>query len=174
MKVFLDRFNPYLHRPEFFGKAFTSIVAQAVYGGGKINKYFSFIGNALGFNVVKGCCITTLEPMTKEGMKKNDMILERQSKKFYSTLILKDYPTPSFLKLMIFRMSRTSLKLMLDESWRDYSFYNKTGWFESDYYYPVQLNPVKKITGIFIDFISNRIFRKQAAESQMLQIDGVK
>lgn len=167
MKVFLDRFNPFLHRPEFFGKAFTSIVAQAVYGGGKINKYFSFIGNALGFNVVRGCCITTLEPMTKEVQKKNDMIIDRQSKIFYSTLKRKEFPAPTFLKLMIFRMGRTSIKLILDENWRDYSFYNNIGWFESDYFYPVQLNPVKKTTGIFFDFLFNRIYRKNVTENQL-------
>jgi multimeric flavodoxin WrbA len=87
MKIFLDRFNPFLHRPQFFGKTFTNIVAQGVYGGEKIIKYFNFIGMGLGFNVVKGCCITTLEPMTEKGQKKIDRIIDKQSKKFYSTLI---------------------------------------------------------------------------------------
>ena len=158
MKVFLDRFNPFLHRPEFFGKAFTSIVAQGVYGGKKINNYFRFIGNALGFNVVKGSCITTLEPMTQEGQKKNDRIIDRQSKKFYSTLIRKEYPTPTFFKLMVFRMSRTSIRLMLDKNWRDYTFYDNIGWFDSAFYYPTQLNPIKKLTGRFFDFLFEWIY----------------
>lgn len=122
MKVFLDRFNPFFHRPEFFGKAFTSIVAQGVYGGEKINSYFSFIGNGLFFNVVNGCCITTLEPLTEEVQGNNERLIEKQSKKFHSSLIRKEYPAPTFFKLMIFRMSRTSIKLKLDENWRDYTF----------------------------------------------------
>lgn len=166
MKIFLDRFNPYFHRPEFFGKAFTSIVAQGVYGGGKINKYFSFIGNGLGFNVIDGCCITTLEPMTIEVQKKNDRIIEKQSKKFYSTLIKKEHPAPTLFKLMIFRMARTSLKLMLDDSWRDYVFYRNNGWFESDYYYPIQLNPLKKLSGKFFDYLFNRIYKKNVTGNQ--------
>ena len=60
MKVFLDRFGFLFHRPRYFGKTFTSIVAQGVYGGNKIVKYFNFIGKALGFNVVKGSCIKIL------------------------------------------------------------------------------------------------------------------
>jgi multimeric flavodoxin WrbA len=160
MKIFLDRFNPFFHRPEFFGKAFTSIVAQGVYGGGKINKYFSFIGNALGFNVVNGVCITTLEPMTEEVQNKNDRLIEKLGKKFYSTLMRKEYPTPTYFKLMIFRMARTSIKLMLDEKWRDYAFYKNRGWFESDYYYPTQLNPIKILTGKFCDFLFTRIYGK--------------
>lgn len=71
MKIFLDRLAFALHRPRFFGKTFTSIVAQGIYGGKDIVKYFNFIGNGLGFNVVKGCCITTLEPMTRKRPEKN-------------------------------------------------------------------------------------------------------
>jgi multimeric flavodoxin WrbA len=159
-KIFLDRLGFIFHRPLFFGRTFTSIVAQGIYGGEDIVKYFNFIGNGLGFNVVKGCCITTLEPMTEKGRKKIDRIIDRQSKRFYSKLIKKEYPTPSLFKLMIFRMSRTSINLMLDESWRDYTYYKKNSWFESDYYYPTQLNPLKKLAGKFFDFLFNRIYGK--------------
>jgi multimeric flavodoxin WrbA len=167
MKVFLDRFNPFFHRPEFFGKSFTSIVTQGVYGGDKINKYFGFVGNGLGFNVVNGSCITTLEPMTEETQKKNDRIIKKQTKKFYSTLIKKEYPAPTLFKLMIFRMARTSLKLMLDESWRDYVFYKNKGWFQSDYYYAVRLNPFKRLSGKFFDFLFTRIYKKNGTGIQL-------
>ncbi len=66
MKAFLDRLGYVFHRPEFFGKTFTSIVVQGIYGGDAIVKYLDFVGNGLGFNTIKGCCITTLEPMTKK------------------------------------------------------------------------------------------------------------
>lgn len=52
MKIFLDRLGFLFHRPSFFGKAFTGIVAQGIYGGEKIVKYLDFVGNGLGFNVV--------------------------------------------------------------------------------------------------------------------------
>ena len=52
MKVFLDRLGFGFHRPQFFGKACTSLVAQGVYGGRKIVKYLDFVGRGLGFNVV--------------------------------------------------------------------------------------------------------------------------
>ena len=159
MKIFLDRFNPFLHRPQFFGKTFTSIVAQGVYGGEKIVKYFNFLGMGLGFNVVKGSCITTLEPMTEEGQRKIDKVIEKQSKIFYSKLIKKEYPIPSIFKLMIFRWGRTSIKLMLNENFRDYTYYMKKGWFESDYFYPVKLNPLKKLTGRYFDIMAARTAR---------------
>lgn len=161
MKLFLDRLGFFGHRPLFFGKTFTCIVSQGIHGGKDIVKYFNFIGGALGFNVVKGCHITTLEPMTEKGQNKIDKIINKQSKQFYSTLVKKEYPAPSLPKLIIFRMSRTSVKTMLNEKYKDYTFFKEKGWFESDYYYPVKLNLFKKITGIFFDKIAIKMANRR-------------
>ena len=151
MKIFLDRLGFIFHRPRFFGITFTSLVNQGIYGGGKIVKYFNFIGGGLGFNVVNGSCILTIVPVTEQRKRKNDKILNRQSKRFYSKLIKSKYPSPSMIKLLLFRMARSSMKIMLNENNRDYAYYLKNGWFESDYYYPVKLTPFKKIFGEFFD-----------------------
>ncbi len=65
MKIFLDRLGFVFHRPCFFGKTFTSIVAQGIYGGDRIVSYLDFVGNGSSFNTVKGKCFTALEPMTE-------------------------------------------------------------------------------------------------------------
>jgi len=141
MKIFLDRLGFFFHRPQFFGRTFTSLVNQGIYGGGKIVKYFNFIAFGLGFNVVKGSVILTIEPVTEEIQSMNDKILDKLSKRFYSKLIERKYPAPSLIKLFLFRMARSSMKIMLNENNRDYAFYKQNGWFESDYYYPVKLSP---------------------------------
>ena len=168
MKIFLDRLGFIFHRPRFFGKACTSIVVQGFYRGNKIIDYFNFLGKGLGFNVVNGSCLNSLEPMTEKDQKKTDRIIDKQSKKFYSTLIKREYPIPTLFKLMIFRMARTSVKLLLDESWRDYTYYKNNGWFGSDYYYPAQLNPIKKLAGNFFDFMFTRIYGKKVRTEQVL------
>jgi multimeric flavodoxin WrbA len=167
MKVFLDRLGFIFHRPRFFGKACTSIVVQGFYRGGKIIDYFNFLCKSLGFNLIKGCCLNSLEPMTEKEQKKLNGIIEKQSKKFYSTLIKKEHPIPTFFQLMIFRMSRTSIKLLLDENWRDFTYYKKNSWFESDYYYTTQLNPFKKLAGRFFDFLFARIYGKKVIGNQV-------
>ena len=164
MKIFLDRLGYVFHRPQFFGKTFTGIVVQGIYGGDKIVEYFNFIGMGLGFNVVKGFCLTSVEPITEKCQMEIDRKIDIQSKRFYSELINNQYPSPTFVKLMIFRMARTSMRLMLNEKNMDYKYYNKNGWFQSDYYYPVQLNPLKKAVGRIFDLMtvrkskSNRVF----------------
>jgi multimeric flavodoxin WrbA len=162
MKVFLDRLGFVFHRPRFFGKTLTGIVVQGVYGGKKINKYFDFIGKGLGFEVVKGCCLNSLEPMTEKGKKRFDSAIYKVSRKFYESMSKKEYSSPAIFDLMVFRMARTSIRLMLDETWRDYVYYSKNGWFETDYYYPTRLGPVKRVAGSFFDFLFTRIYTKRA------------
>jgi multimeric flavodoxin WrbA len=157
MKIFLDRLGFIFHRPHFFGKTYTNIVAQGIFGGNKIVKYLNFVGGGLGFNMVKGCCITTREPLTEKAEKKIEKTINKQAEKFYKRMVKKAYPAPSLLKLMLFRLSRTSMKKALDESYRDFNYYKDKGWFTSEYYYPVKLNPLKKLTGRLIDQLATKI-----------------
>jgi multimeric flavodoxin WrbA len=159
MKVFLDRLGFAFHRPRFFGKTFTSIVAQGIYGGVKIVDYLDFVGSGLGFNTVKGSCITTLEPMTEKQQHKTDRILAKQARRYYARLEEPGYPAPTLFKLMLFRLGRTSMRLELDEGFRDYTFYTEQGWFESDYYYPTRLGALKRGAGKLFDWLSTRMAR---------------
>ena len=151
MKVFLDRFGFAIHRPRYFGKAFTSIVTQGIGHGNEIVKYFDFLGQSLGFNTLKGTCITALDPRTEKDQQKIDRTLAELSKRFYARLVKPAYPVPSWLMLAAFRMSRSSMKTMLDSRSRDYRYYAEKGWFESDYFYPTRLGPLKKAAGKLFD-----------------------
>ncbi len=160
MKKFLDRLGFVFHRPCFFGKVFTSIVVQGIYGGPKIVEYLGFVGRGLGFNVVKGSCVMSLEPITDEVKRKNDRILAAQSRRFHDGLLQQLYPVPTLFKLLIFRMSRTSIALILNDAYRDYTYYREKGWFESDYFYPARLNAFKKAAGSLFDYVASRSAKK--------------
>ena len=161
MKILLDRLGFVFHRPRFFGKAFTSIVAQGIYGGNKIVRYLDFVGKGLGFNTVKGSCVTALQPMTDKERQKIDRALARQSQRFYERLMKPAYPVPTLLKLMAFRMGRTSVRLELDDSSRDYVYYKEKGWFKSDYFYPTRLGALKKVVGSLFDSIQKKRTRSR-------------
>jgi multimeric flavodoxin WrbA len=161
MKVFLDRLGFVFHRPRFFGKVFSAIVVQGIYGGSKVVEYLDFVGKGLGFNVVRGSCLTSLEPMTDKRRRQNDQILQAHVRRFHARLSAPSHPVPSLPWLMMFRMSRTAIARMLDDNWRDYTYYRDKGWFASDYFYPVRLNPLKKAAGRLVDFAASRSARKQ-------------
>jgi hypothetical protein len=159
MKIFLDRLGFAFHRPRFFGKTFTSIIAQGIYGGEKIERYLDFVGTGLGFNTVKGSCITALEPMTEKEKQKIDTIIAAHSRRFYQRMLKPAYPSPTLFKLMVFRMSRTGMELRLDDRSLDYRYYEDKGWFESDYFYPIRINALKKAFGGLFDAMATRIWK---------------
>lgn len=153
MKMFLDRLGYAFHRPRFFGKTFTSIVAQGVYGGKKIVNYLDFVGNGLGFNTVKGTLIMTLEPMTEKQQRKIDRMLAAHARRYYARLMKPDFLPPALIDLLFFRMARTRMRLMLDDTFRDYTYYRDKGWFESDFYYPTRLGLFKRGAGKVFDWM---------------------
>jgi multimeric flavodoxin WrbA len=163
MKIFLDRLGFVFHRPQFHGKTFTNIVVQGIHGGGKIVKYLNFVGQGLGFNVVKGSCITALEPMSEKDRRKMEDTLEKLSGRFHERLLKPAYAAPSLFQLMAFRMGRTSIKRMLGDDNRDYTHYRHRGWFDADYYFPVRLGALKKTLGATFDWMADRMFRKKEA-----------
>jgi multimeric flavodoxin WrbA len=132
MKMFLDRLGFVFHRPRFFGKTFTSIVTQGFFGGDKIVKYLDFVASGLGFNTVRGCCVTVLDPMTENEKQKTENVIAEHSKRFYERLVKHAFPVPTLFKLWGFRMARTNIETLLKDSDRDYTYYRDKGWFESD------------------------------------------
>ena len=163
MKAFLDRLGFALHRPRFHGKTFTSIVVEGIYGGSEVVKYLDFLGGPLGFNVVKGSRIvcrknpdTAHEPMLDEERRRMEETLAVQSRRFHEQLARPPLPEPTLLQLFGFRMARTSIKLELSDDRRDHVYYRDHGWFESGYYYPTKLGPLKRAAGAAFDRLAAR------------------
>jgi NAD(P)H-dependent FMN reductase len=163
MKIFLDRLGFVFHRPRFHGKTFTGIIAQGIYGGSKVVKYLDFLGGGLGFNVVKGSCITALEPIAENNRRKMTEALARHAKRFHRQLLNPTHPAPSIFQLMAFRISRTSMKLTLGDDNRDYTYYRDHGWFDSEYYYPTRLGPLKRAVGATFDWMAAWRFKQSEA-----------
>jgi multimeric flavodoxin WrbA len=160
MKVFLDRLGFAFHRPRFFGKTYTSIVCQGVFGGNKLVDYLGFIGGGLQFNVVKGSCLMTRAPITEKQEKKIDKTLAAHARRYFARLQGPAHPAPPWLNLFFFRMGRTMMRLETNDSYRDYRYYQERGWFESDYYYPAELGVVKKVAGKLFDAVFATAARK--------------
>jgi multimeric flavodoxin WrbA len=161
MKTFLDRLGFLFHRPCFHGKTFTGIVSQGFYGGGKLVKYLEFVGLGLGFNVVRGACIPGFEPLAETDRRKTHQVLAKLSRRFHERLSKPAYPAPSLMQLMMFRSSRTSAKLLAGDDNRDHTHYRDQGWFDSDYFYPAKLGPLKKAVGAAFDRMAARKIRQR-------------
>jgi multimeric flavodoxin WrbA len=158
MKNLFDRLAFIIHRPRFFGKTCTAIVTQGIGKGEDILKYIYFNGENMGFHVSKGCCVNTLEPMTEVQNKKLAHEVKEASSRFYKEL-MRPTPSPSFFRLMMFRISRPLVK-SAGEKYRDYHYYMEKGWFESDYYYDTSLGIPKRLAGHLFDLLGRRMAKQ--------------
>ena len=152
MKTLLDRTAYYFHRPAFFQKTFTAIVTQGVFGGKKIQKYLENRGDNYGFQITKGTCVSTLEPMTDKQIQKLEKKVQKAAERFHKNLQREVPPSPSMFKLMIFRITRKNIQA-IGEKYRDYRYFKEKGWFKSDYYYATSLGFFKKMAGAFFDYL---------------------
>lgn len=156
MKNLLDRIAFIFHRPRFFGRTFTAILTQGVPVGGNILKYLESSGANLGFNVTKGCCLWTLEPMTDAQQNKLKQNIAKAAGRFYKGLMRSTPKAPSLFRLMMFRTGRRGIQ-NARVRYFDYYYYRDKGWFESDYYYETHLGPIKKLLGYIFDFLGYQV-----------------
>jgi multimeric flavodoxin WrbA len=168
-KAFLDRLGFALHRPRLHGRTFTCIVVEGLFGGRDVVRYLDLVGGALGFNVVKGTRVvcrknpnTAHEPMMEAERRRMDEDLAGLSRRFHAQLSRPAFPPPSLFQLFGFRMARTSVRLELDDAYRDHVYYREHGWFDSDYFYPTRLGPLKRAAGAVFDRLAARSSRPRA------------
>lgn len=160
LKNFLDRLAFLDHRPRFFGKTFTTLVTQGFYGGNDVLKYLNFAAESMGFHTSKGCCITALDPMTELQERQLTQKIKIAAAGFYREL-KRPAAAPSFLRLMVFHLGRTSIRETLNGNFRDYQYYKERGWFTSDYFYPAPLGILKKLAGNIFEMIGRQMVKNQ-------------
>lgn len=158
MKNLLDRFSFIIHRPKFFGKTFTAIVTQGIMGGKTIRRYLENIAESLGFSIVRGASLTTLEPITDKQSVKMNREIEKASDRFYNDLKRNSPPSPTLFRLMLFRMTRSGL-INFKVKYHDYYYFKEKGWLESDYFYEAPLSILKKAAGLLFDFIGRIVVK---------------
>jgi len=97
-----------------------------------------------------------MQPIDEKRQKANSKKIEKCAERFYKDLQREKMPAPSLLSLMLFRTTRSGLKYS-NKKFYDYHYFEEKGWFESDYYYDVSLNPIKKLMGRFFDYLGRKI-----------------
>jgi len=167
MKNFLDRLAFVFHRPRFFNKSFLAIITQAVYGGDNIAKYLKEVASFWGFTNAQALVLTFLPETNDRTLSEEQKIennISKAVKRFHGVLNHSKNMVPSFGKLFLFRLVRTSIKKNIKNTLKDYKYFNENGWFESSYYYPVKLGLSKRAVGFMAEIIGNYISDKKKKE----------
>ncbi len=153
LKMVFDRLAFIFHRPRLFGKSSLCFVTQGVYGGNKVLRYVDELMGFWGCNIVRGSVLKGSLDYKKEiGNEKEILdIFSKAIGKIDKQLGSKRYPSPSLFKLIIYRMTRSSMRYFSEATDVDKKYYEEKGWNTSDYYYKTKLNFLKKIMGKTID-----------------------
>ncbi len=155
-KIFFDRLAYVFHRPCFFHRAWIPIIVEGAYGGKSILKYLNSLGSFWGFDVCKGACFTLpVNEVMKRKTEKINAELNKRARTFSKVLTAEKPPVPSFKRLFMFRLIRTFHKNNPSKEFvKDYQYYKKQGWFDSQYYYDTNLGILKRIVGKIADKFS--------------------
>ena len=163
LKDLFDRLAFVFHRPRLFGKACLPVVVQGVYGGNKVAKYINEAMGFWGMNSVKGAILSggiyPQRGLKNDIREKNNRALLKALDKFSDRLHDDKPAQPTFFKMMIFRMTRSSMKYFDEALEPDKKYFEVKGWLESDYYYDVDINPIKRMVGKFFDIMVRRMAR---------------
>jgi len=155
LKNLLDRLAFVFHRPRLFGKTFMPVVVQGIYGGRKILEYLNETFGFWGTKTVKGISVTgglfVNKNANESAAEKEKKLLQKAAIKFEKELISGKPVKPSFLQVLIFRATRTSMRYHPEILERDKEYYEKNGWFESLYYCEAKINILKRFIGFLVD-----------------------
>ena len=155
LKNFYDRLAFVFHRPRLFGRLSLAIVVQGVYGGKKIVKYIDELMSFWGCSQVKGAVINGgLYPSSKLSEKtliRNDLAMTKAIGRMTKAVQKHKTKQPTFFRLAIFRMTRSSMRYSPEALVADKAYFSDMGWFESQYYTKVKLDPIRIIFGSLVD-----------------------
>ncbi len=164
LKNLYDRLAYVFHRPRLFGKVSIAIVVQGVYGGKKIVKYIDELMDFWGCRTIKGAVVTgSLYPtgtIPENIANKNRATISSAASRLITAVQNYKEKQPTFFRLAIFRMTRTSMKYSDEVLPADKEYYSNKGWFETQYYTDARLGPIRLMFGTLIDNMIRNMIRK--------------
>ncbi len=141
MKNFIDSLTFLFHRPELFHKKGMAVVTTMGSHGKKNANYLKKVLSAFGVKDSLELNITLFGRSIS-----NEKILKKIEKSAlkYHKLLQSQTKSPTIKDLLWFSMWKANTQI---EHATDYEFWKSKGWYESDYYYPIKINIIKKLIG---------------------------
>lgn len=167
LKRILDRLSYLFHRQELIGKPTLTVVTTGGGGHKQVSKYLKMTVCGWGCNLVGA--ISIISPMFFENKnessawgydkyyhKINVEKIEKISESFIKVIADNTPPTPTFYDIFMFNCLRS--KTFTSQA--DYDFWKEKGWLNSNYFYDVNINLLKRGFGKILKVIVNLIGKK--------------
>jgi hypothetical protein len=127
------------------------IVTQGAIGAGGILRYFKSVMQFTGFDHLPGLALTTVTPRTAMEQRLIDRKTAQAARRYATALMDKRKRVPSMVQFLSFRFVRSMYRAVPDDSLKDVRYFRDNGWFNTPYYYPVNLLPHHRILGKLVD-----------------------
>jgi multimeric flavodoxin WrbA len=167
LKRVFDRLSYLFHRQELVGKPVLTVVTTGGGGQKQVTNYLKMTVCGWGCNLVGS--INIISPMFFENIKedlewvydrryykKSVEKIERDVKSYVEIIESKNLHNPTFYDIFMFNCLRS--KTFTSQA--DYDFWKKRGWLDSNYFYDIQLNFLKKGFGCILKSLINLVGRR--------------
>ena len=167
LKRVFDRLAYLFHRQELIGKPTLTVVTTGGGGHKQVSKYLKMTVCGWGCNLVGA--INIISPMFFENEnensawgydkcyhKTNSEKIEKLAENFIKIVANNTPSTPTFYDIFMFN----ALRSKTFTSQADYDFWKEKGWLNSNYFYDVHINLLKRGFGSILKSIVNSLGRK--------------
>lgn len=140
MKNLIDLFVYQMHRPQFFGKKAVVVTAAAGAGQNTVLKYLRKTARIWGLDVIAqfGTHAGLFEH--EKYQPKLAAAAAKVADKLISEVNRGETDAPGLADLINFRVWRSVVVRTKEASPYDWAHWQKSGWLEQDYYFPVRIN----------------------------------
>lgn len=167
LKRVVDRLSYLFHRQELIGKPTLTVITTGGGGHKQVSKYLKMIVCGWGCNFVGA--INIISPMFFENKnensawgydkyyhKSNSDKIEKLAESFIKIVSNNTPSTPTFYDIFMFN----ALRSKIFTSQADHDFWQEKGWLNSNYFYEVHINLLKRGFGSILKAIVNSVGKK--------------
>lgn len=140
MKNLIDLFVWQMHRPQFFGKKAVVVTAAAGAGQNAVLKYLHKTARIWGFDVVAQFGTHAGLFTHEKYQPKLAAAAARVADRIIAEVKRGQRGAPGLADLINFRVWRSVVARTREASPYDWNHWQKSGWLEQDYYFPVKVN----------------------------------
>jgi len=146
LKTFFDRTTYLLHKPIFYDKHSYIITTTDMGGSRLVNTYLKYMMNAYCIDNVGGTGILSgLIKSRGNYIGKLSKRFDKEAEKFKDSLAKGKEYKPKFTQIIRFNLWRTKALKSKEVYPGDFQYWSDSSLINSDYFYPVKLNWIKKI-----------------------------
>lgn len=158
MKIFIDRYSYWWHRPRLFGKFVMGVAA----GGGQFNSPMNYLKEcalAWGATWVAGQGVAHPDALQPKPLAKLEKSLQANAQRFFTTIQKGEVPAPSLTRLIWFRMWRINARACKADNPTDFQYWTDQGWFQQEYYTTSRPPALKLLLAQAIEPLLVRVMR---------------